>query len=74
MHRKLTITVSDDVYRGLYESVGRGNISHYIEDLLRPHVVRDHDLVALYREMAADEEREREAMEWIEAAVDEGLE
>lgn len=74
MHRKLTITVSDEVYQGLYRTVGRGSISRYIEELVRPHVVADHDLAALYREAAADEEREREAMEWIEAAVDEGLE
>ena len=74
MHRKLTITVRDDVYEGLYRTVGRGNISQYVEDLLRPHVVADHDLTALYREMAADEEREREALEWIEATADEGLE
>lgn len=33
----------------------------------------DDDLIELYREMVADEEQEREAAEWIEAAVDEGL-
>lgn len=37
-------------------------------------MVADHDLTALYREVAAEEAHEREAMEWIEAAVDEGLE
>lgn len=73
MHRKLTVTVSDEVYRGLYRTVGRGNISRYVDDLLRPHVVADDNLVALYREMCGDEGREREATEWIEAAVDEGL-
>ena len=73
MHRKLTITVSDEVYRGLYRTVGRGSISRYVDDLLRPHVVGDDNLVTLYREAAADEDREREALEWIEAEVDEGL-
>lgn len=72
MHRKLTITVSDEVDLGLYRTVGRGNISRYVDDLLRPHVVADDNLAVLYREMCGDEAREREAAEWIEAAVDEG--
>ena len=67
MHRKLTVTVSDDVYQGLQRKVGRGQISRFIEELVRPHVVDTDQLEAAYREMAADEEREREATEWIEA-------
>jgi predicted CopG family antitoxin len=74
MQRKLTITVDDDVYRGLHEKVGRGQISSFIEELVRPHVVEESALEAAYREAAADEEREREAMEWAELAPDEGLE
>ena len=73
MHRKLTITVSDDVYRGLHQKVGRGEISRFIENLVRPHVVAEDDLLAGYRAMAADTEREQEALEWIESAPDEGL-
>ncbi len=67
MQRKLTITISDDVYRGLHHHVGRGEISRFIENLVRPHVVTDSALEALYREAAQDEEAEREALEWIEA-------
>jgi predicted CopG family antitoxin len=74
MQRKLTITLSDETYRGLHERIGRGEISRFIEELVRPHVVDDSALEAAYREMAADTEREREAREWIEAGVDEGLE
>ncbi len=66
MHRKLTITVSDEVYRGLHQRVGRGEISRFIEDLVRPHVVDERDLTAGYEAMAADAEREQEALEWIE--------
>ena len=72
--RKLTITISDEVYRGLHERIGRGEISRFVESVLRPHVVEDEESEAAYREMAADEEREREAREWIELAPDEGLE
>lgn len=74
MRRKLTITVAEDVYQGLHRHIGRGQISSVIEELVRPHLVDEAELEAAYREMAADEAREREAREWIEAAVDEMLE
>ena len=74
MHRKLTITLAEEVYQGLHRQVGRGQISSFVEELVRPHVVDEGELEAAYREMAADAEREREALEWIEAAPDEGLE
>lgn len=68
MHKKLTITVDEQVYEGLHRVVGRQKISQFIETLVRPHVV-PHDLAAAYREMAADERREAEAHEWVEATV-----
>ena len=71
MHRKLTITVTDETYRWLHQRVGRGRISQFIEDLVRPHVVDESSLEAAYREMAADRERERDAWEWIEVFQDE---
>lgn len=75
MQRKLTITIAEDVYRGLHRKVGRGHISGFIEQLVRPHVVEDgeSELEIAYREMAADRERERDAWEWIEVAPDEAL-
>ena len=72
MHRTLTVTVADDVYRGLDRTVGRGSISRFIEGLVRPHVVGEDDLAAAYREAAADAEEEREAREGIEADLDNG--
>ena len=68
MHRKLTITVSDEVYEGLHRIIGRGNISQFIETLVRPHVL-EADLEAGYRAMAADKEYEAEALEWSEALI-----
>jgi hypothetical protein len=58
----------------LQRQVGADRISQYIEDLLRPLVTDDLALEAAYREMAADSEREREALEWIEAAPDDSSE
>ena len=69
MQKKLTITVDEDVYAGLYQVAGRRRISRFIEELVRPHVLRK-DLEAAYQEMAQDEEREREALEWSEATLE----
>jgi predicted CopG family antitoxin len=68
MHKKLTITVDEQVYEGLHRVIGWQKISQFIENLVRPHVTSQ-DLAAAYRDMAADEEREAEAHEWAEATA-----
>ncbi len=68
MQRKLTITIDNEVYEGLYEIIGARRISRFIENLVRPYVIHP-DLEAAYREMAQDEEREAEALEWAEAMI-----
>ncbi len=66
MQKKLTITVEEGVYKGLHEVIGARKISQFIESPVRPHVVPS-SLAEEYRRIAADEEREREALEWAEA-------
>lgn len=68
MRKKLTITVEEAVYKGLRKVVGKRNISRFLNDLARPHVVQD-SLDEGYRAMAADEEQEREALEWSEGLI-----
>jgi predicted CopG family antitoxin len=68
VRRKLTITVEEEVYEGLHRVVGRRHISQFINELAKPHVVPN-ALEEGYRAMAADEEQEREAMEWIEGLI-----
>ena len=68
MQKKLTITLDEQVYRGLHTVVGRRRISQFIEGLVRPHVMSK-DLDLAYREMAREESREAEAWEWSEATV-----
>ena len=68
MQKKLTITVDERVYDGLYSVVGRRKISQFIESLVRPHVVK-HSLESAYSEMALDEARESEALEWADATM-----
>lgn len=68
MQKKLTITVNEQVYEGLHRVIGRRNISQFIESLVRPHVL-EKDLEAAYRQMAKDEPRESQALEWAEATI-----
>jgi predicted CopG family antitoxin len=68
MHKKLTITLDEKVYEGLHRVIGRRNISRFLEDLARPHVISS-DIEEAYRQMAADEEREAETMEWTEGLI-----
>lgn len=63
MHRKMTITLDEAVYEGLYRTVGKRRMSQFIEDLLRPHVL-DTALDEGYRAMASDAARETEAQAW----------
>lgn len=66
MHKKMTITLDEAVYEGLYRTIGKRRMSQFIEDLLRPHVLGG-NLDAGYAAMAADSEREAEAMAWCNA-------
>lgn len=68
VQKKLTITIDEQVYRGLYRHVGSGRISKFIEHLVRPHVLPE-ELDGAYAEMARDEERESEALEWAEGLI-----
>ena len=68
MQKKLTVTIDEEVYEGLRQVVGPRKISRFIEDLVRPHVTKK-DIYAAYQEMAADEARESEALEWTEATL-----
>lgn len=68
VQRKLTLTIDEQVYEGLYAVIGRRRISRFIEDLVRPYVLHQ-ELEAAYAQMADDEECEAEALEWAEATV-----
>ena len=65
MRKKLTITVDEKVYEGLHKRIGRRKISKFVEEMVRPHVVRP-DLESAYAQMALDKKREQEAEEWAE--------
>lgn len=73
MHKKLTITLDEHVYHELHSIIGRGKISQFIENLVKPYVLNK-ELEQEYIKMAQDEEREKEAYEWIEGVVGDAYE
>jgi predicted CopG family antitoxin len=68
MQKKLTISLNELVYDELCSVVGRGNISKFIENLVKSEL-KNNSLDAAYSEMAADSVREQEALEWSNAVV-----
>ncbi|MCF7838206.1 MAG: addiction module antitoxin [Candidatus Marinimicrobia bacterium] len=66
MQKKLTLTIDEDIYVGLRRVIGPRKISHFVEGLVRPHVVKE-DLYEGYRAMSADRVRESDALAWAEA-------
>jgi predicted CopG family antitoxin len=68
MQKSLTISIEADLYDALQRVVGRGKISKFLQDLARPHVMKE-DLSTAYQAMAADTEREKEALEWSNGLI-----
>ena len=66
MHKRMTITLDEAVYDGLYRTVGKRKMSQFIEDLLKP-LVLDSSLDEGYKAMASDTLREAQAAEWCNA-------
>ena len=65
MQKKLTITVDEEVYIALHKVIGPRKISRFVQEVVRPYVVRP-DYESAYAEMAKDKKRENEALEWAE--------
>jgi phage FluMu gp28-like protein len=66
MHKRMSITLDEAVYEGLYRTISRRRMSQFIENLLRPHVL-DPSLDEGYRAMASDTAREAQAQQWCDA-------
>lgn len=85
MTKKLTITVSDEVYKGLHRRVGRRRISRFINELARERLADrnspeywltapERELSAAYAEQAAYEaahanEAKKEDEPWLNGLI-----
>ena len=68
MQKKLPVTIDEEVYEGLRTVIGPRKISRFIEELVRHHVLKN-EMYSDYKEMAADQIRESEALEWAEGTI-----
>lgn len=68
VQKKLTITIDATVYDGLHRAIGRGKISQFIENLVRPHVT-ERELERSYEELAAYEADLAEPGEWMDVSL-----
>jgi hypothetical protein len=66
--KKLTITVDSEVYEGLHNKIGRGNIGKFLNGLAKPYVLEDL-IESGYIEMSTDDTYNKEALEWMEGLV-----
>lgn len=64
--RKLTILVSEEFYQGLLKTAGPRKIGVFIENALSDKVATQHNLEIGYKAMAQDEQREKEAKQWLQ--------
>ena len=69
MQKRMTITMDEDVYEGLFRVVGRGKVCQFLQELARPHVLQNAALDEGYRAMAADSQYEAQAGEWINGLI-----
>ncbi len=68
MNKQLTISIDEKIYDRLHCMMDENSVSQFIEDLLRPYVIKQ-DLEFAYQKMAKDEERENSALEWSESII-----
>ena len=73
MANRVTISLEQHVYDELCRAAGPLEVSDFIESLLKPRETRyseKWDIEEGYRRMAADAEREAEAVEWMEGTAE----
>ena len=68
--KKLTITISEQLYYHLHSIIGKGKISKFIEKSVEHNVSKNMNLKVAYKEMAQDKQRELDADEWCENLID----
>ena len=76
MQRKITLTINEGLYRDLHLLIGKRGISSFVEQSVKKRVKElklGDPLEEGYKMMGLDEKREKEALEWTEAGIDENL-
>lgn len=70
MSKRVNLYIQDEqLWDSFIHLVGRGNVSKWIENTIRP-LVDNSDLATSYKQMALDSSRESEAQEWVNNTFD----
>ena len=65
MSKRVNLYIQDEaLWEGFTQLVGRGNVSKWIENMIRPYVDKS-DLASAYKTMGQDKAREKEAKDWV---------
>lgn len=67
--KKLTITVTDEVYEGLHRHIGARRISAFMDRIARPYVDQE-SAASLYRAAEADPDRRATLEDWDSLPID----
>ena len=70
MQKKLTITINEEVYWGLHKVIGPRKISRFVEELVRPHVVRSFLSLLLIKELQGRMDQKGWQVEWADLMND----
>ena len=76
MPRKITLTIDEKLYKDLHLLIGKRGISFFVEQSTKEKIKKlklSDPLEKGFKMMGRDREREKEASEWSEAGINEGL-
>jgi hypothetical protein len=74
MRKKITLSIEEKTYRKLHILLPPRKISQFFEEAVNEKVKKlklEDDLEKGFQRMAKDREREKEAVEWSEAGINE---
>lgn len=65
MSKRVNLYIQDEIlWENFTNLVGRGNVSKWIENMIKPLVDKS-SLANSYKSMSKDKEREQEANDWV---------
>ena len=76
MQRKITLTISEELYKDLHFLIGKRKISFFVEQSTKEKIEKlklNDPLEKGFKMMGQDKDREKEALEWSEAGIDEDI-
>ena len=76
MLRKITLTIGENLYKDLHLLIGNRKISSFVEQSTKEKIERlklSDPLEKGFKMMGQDKDREKEALGWSEAGIDEDI-